>query len=371
MQLPPDNTGIDWDKILESLDEVKIPQDMTKEELSAMSAAREARALLTAEEFDESEAWQEFVVLREKSKHRRTRIIRLAIAAGLALALGAGLWIAVPRQQTIQVADALPAGKVRLKTSDGRIIELEKEAHTIQDNDIARVSTSGDSLVYNAGAARIAQIKMDTLETPRGKSFQLLLADGTKVWLNAASRLVFPAAFNGTLREVFLEGEGYFEVTHKTEQPFIVHTGNATTTVLGTSFNVSAYGASVVTTLSTGKIKVAAGQQALVLQPDEQSTFNGQDGSLQKKMVDTRDFLAWVKGDLYFDAVSLKSITESLSRYYDYDFIFDDAAIGQLRFTLDMRRPAMLQEVLTQLNTSRTDLRFRVNGRTITISKQS
>jgi transmembrane sensor len=368
MQLPPDDSGMDWAKILESLDEAKIPQDMTKEEFAAMSAAREARALLSAGDFDESDGWQEFVGLRDKRRIRRIWLSRLAIAASVAMAIGVGLWLVRPATQPPQIADVLPAGKVRLKTSDGRVIELNKEVRTIQHSDIAQVSAGGDSLVYMAGAARSAEVKMDTLEIPRGKPFQLLLADGTRVWLNATSRLVFPAAFNGPRRQVFLEGEGYFEVARNTDRPFIVHAGKTATTVLGTSFSVRNYDASVVTTLRSGKVQVAAGAQTLLLQPNEQSTFFADNGSLQKKTVDPGDYMAWVKGDLYFESVPLGSITESLSRYYDYTFEFDDAAIGNLRFTLDMPRPATLQDVLTQL--SRTDLRFRVKGKTVIISRQ-
>lgn len=369
MQLPPDDTGMDWNKILESLDEVKIPQDMTKEEFSAMSAAREARALLAAEDFNIAEGWQEFEVLRNKSRVRRLRIIRLAIAAGITIAIGSALWLLTPGTSHTQTADALPEGKVRLKTADGRVIELNKDARTIQDNDIARANAAGDSLVYTAAGNTAVPVKMDTLEIPRGNPFQLVLADGTRVWLNATSRLVFPASFNGPQREVYLEGEGYFEVARSTEQPFIVHTGATTTRVLGTSFNIRHYDAAVVTTLRTGKVQVAASEQALILQPDEQATYLTKEGSLQKKAVDASDYLAWVEGDLYYDAVSLFTITESLSRYYDYTFEFDNTTTAALRFTLDMPRPATLQEVLTQLKTSRSDLRFAVEGKTVTISR--
>lgn len=343
---------------------------MTKEEFVTMSAAREARALLAAEDFDESDGWQDFVQLRNKQRTRRIWLTRLAIAASVAMAIGAGFWLLKPGTSTPQIANVLPTGKVRLKTADGRMIELNKETRTIQHNDVAQVQAGGDSLVYTAGTTRLAQIKMDTLEIPCGKPFQLSLADGTRVWLNAASRLVFPAAFNGPRREVFLEGEGYFEVANKADQPFMVHTGNTTTTVLGTSFNVRHYNAAVVTTLRSGKVQVVAGVHTLMLEPSEQSTFLADDGSLQKKTVEAGDYLAWVKGDLYFDVAPLSSITESLSRYYDYMFKFDDPAIARLNFTLDMQRPATLQEVLTSLKASRGDLRFRVEGKIVTISRQ-
>lgn len=370
MQLPPDDTGIDWNKVLESLDEEKIPQEMTKEEFAALSAAWEARALLAAEDFDAADGWQEFTALRDKKRLRRLRLIRLAIAASITIAVATGGWLLIARTQIQQTANALPTGKVRLKTADGRVIELNKDTRTIQDNEIAQVSAGGDSLVYTPGGAMAAKLQWDTLEIPRGMPFQLVLADGTRVWLNAFSRLVFPAAFSGTQREVFLEGEGYFEVARNTQQPFIVHTGATSTRVLGTAFNIRHFDAAVVTTLRSGKVQVEAGAQTLVLQPDEQSTFLPEDGSLQKKTVDTRDFLAWVDGDLYFDAASLGKITESLSRYYDYTFEFDNAATRNLSFTLDMPRPTTLQEVLTQLKTSQTDLRFKVTGKTVTISRQ-
>ncbi|WP_160714740.1 FecR family protein [Chitinophaga solisilvae] len=369
MQLPADDTGMDWNKILESLDEAKIPEDMTKEEFFAMSDARAAQALLAAQDFDESAGWQEFTYLRGQRRLRHQRIIRLAVAASVVLALGAGLWIFPPRNHSIQTADALPAGKVRLRTSDGRSIELEKQARSIQDNDIAKINAGGDSLVYTAtGKAKQHGIQRDTLDIPRGTPFQLLLADGTRVWLNAESRLIYPAAFQGLTREVFLEGEGYFDVAPDPSHPFLVHTGNITTKVLGTAFNIRAYDASVVTTLRSGKVQVTAGSASLQLQPDEQAIVHTRNGDLQKRTVDSRDYFAWIQGDLYFDGATLGSITETLSRYYDYRFVFDDAAIAALRFTLDIPRPERLQDVLAQLNKSREDLRFQVDNKTITIS---
>lgn len=132
MQQPADDTGMDWNKILESIDEAKIPKDMTKEEFLAMSDARAAQAMLAARDFDEQAGWQEFMYLREQRRLRRVRIIRLAVAASLVLTLGAGLWMFSPNSRTTQTADAQPTAKVRLKTADGRIIDLEKTAQSIQ-----------------------------------------------------------------------------------------------------------------------------------------------------------------------------------------------------------------------------------------------
>ncbi|MGE7774760.1 FecR family protein [Chitinophaga sp. NPDC101104] len=370
MSQSPDHTGMDWNKILESLEEAKITHDMTKEEFSALAAAREARALLAAQEFDEDGGWREFTALREKRRTFRLRIVRLAVAAGLALAIGAGLWIFAPAGNTLQTADAAGPGKVRLRTADGRILELDRGAGTIQDNDIARIQAGGDSLVYTAGTASTGGAKMDTLEIPVGMPFQLLLADGTKVWLNATSKLIYPAAFHGAAREVYLEGEGYFEVAQNASQPFLVHSGKTVTTVLGTAFNIRAYDASVITTLSSGKVKVTAGAASVTLQPDEQSTFDPESGQLEKAPVVAADMTAWVQGNLYFDGVPLADITESLGRYYGFDFTFDDAATGQLRFTLDMPRPATIGEALAQLKASRTELHFQINGKVVTVSRR-
>ncbi|MEZ2440386.1 FecR family protein [Chitinophaga sp. RCC_12] len=361
---------IDWDKLLDLMDGNRTGDTLTEEELAMLAAAKEMQSRLGAEKFPEEEGWQSFVQARDRRQARRFTLVKLAAAAILVLAIGAALWTFLPRQRTPQLANEMPVGKVRLKLSDGHEITLGGDTQVIQNNGIAAIKAGQSSLVYDAGANRAVVTAMDTLEVPRGLQFTLRLADSTRVWLNAGSRLIYPAAFNGPSREVYVQGEAYFDVAADIERPFLVHTGKVTMKVLGTAFNVNTYGPDIQTTLSSGKLLVTAGQERTVLAPDEQAVYNDKNGSLQKRTVEARVFTAWMEGDLFFEDATLLDITSYLARNYDYVFVFEDPTLGKISFTLDMRRPAVLQDVLNQISHSMGNLRFRVEGKTVHIMKR-
>ncbi len=152
------------------------------------------------------------------------------------------------------------------------------------------------ALDKSTAATTSAQLK--ALSIPRGQDYHLTLADGTKVWLNAESRLEFPDRFNGNTREVRLQGEAYFEVKKDVKRPFIVHTDYLSTRVLGTSFDVRAYSrkdASV--TLVSGRVQVKTGDLAQILSPGEQAALTG--SQLAVKAVDTYPITQWKEGFFY------------------------------------------------------------------------
>lgn len=367
MSHPTQDNGTDWDKLLESLDHHSIPPNMTKEEWAAFAAARELRATVAAGDFDEEAGWKDFVQVHARRKKRPALRLWLAAAAVMLLAAGAA-WLlrSRPTETPATAADA-PRPGIELRMADGRVVEPGKEAGIIRQTGGATIRTGSQGLEYVAGEGETARPGNDTLTVPKGLTFRVQLADGSKVWLNAGSRLIYPPVFDGPAREVALEGEAFFDVAQRAGQPFIVRSGGVTMTVLGTAFNVNAYTSSVIATLCTGKLQVAASSEQVLLLPDEQSGYDPGSGSLVKRTVDTRDFTAWKDGDLYFDNAGLEAITESLARYYDYDFVFAGKDMRKLRFTLDMPRPAKLQEVLDHLKNSRLDLRFRIDGRTVYI----
>ncbi|MCW3467034.1 FecR family protein [Chitinophaga nivalis] len=364
------DNDIDWDKLLELLDGKEAEASLNEAEIAALAAAREMRARMGAGKFSAAEGWQLFVQERDKRKGRMMRLVKITIAALLILAVGAGLWIMQPAHQPVEVADEIPAGKVRLKLADGRAITIGKDTQVIKNNAGAQIQAAPASLIYTAGGAGEKITAMDTLEVPRGIRFSLKLADGTLVWLNAASRLIYPATFNSTAREVYIEGEAFFEVASNARQPFIVHAGKTAMKVLGTAFNVNTYGPLITATLSSGRLLVTAGQSQTILLPDEQALYNEQDATLRKRTVESRIFTAWKEGDLFFEDATLLDITTILGRNYDYHFVFEDKNLEQLSFTLDMRRPDALQDALNLISKSMPQLHFRVTGKTIYITKR-
>jgi len=167
-----------------------------------------------------------------------------------------------------------------------------------------------------------------------------------------------------------MEGEAFFEVAANPQQPFLVHTTKMDIRVLGTTFNVNTYETSTIqTTLTSGKVRVGPESNSIILSPGEQSSYNEASGALVKKQVDIRIYTAWKDNNIYFEDASLSDITTSLGRTFDYDFKFEDASLAALSFTLDMQQPTNLQDVLNRIHLTIGDIKFRVQGRMVYISR--
>lgn len=362
-----DDKNIDWDKLMAKLDGEHSMTDYTEEELRMLAAAREMKTRMAQSNFSVDEGWRQFSAAR--SKRRIVRMLQL-VAAAVVVALGACIWmlqsVKHSPQQGVQLATTSPSGKVQLKLADGRAIQLGADTQTIQGGQ-ARIHVDATKLAYAANNTGKVVTTMDELQVPRGLQFSLLLADGTQVWLNAGTTLRYPAVFNGAAREVFVEGEAYFDVKPNVTQPFIVHAGNNELKVLGTSFNVNTFDMKVTTTLSTGRLMVTAAQQQRLLNPGEQVVCDA--GNLEKQEVDTHIYTAWKDGELFFEDSPLVDITRYLARNYDYDFEFKDTSLEKLRFTLDMRRPAHLQDALDLITKSMGTISFRVHNKTVQVDR--
>jgi len=192
--------------------------------------------------------------------------------------------------------------------------------------------------------------KTNTLRVPRGGEYQLVLADGTKVWLNSDSELSYPVPFVGKERKVTLMGEAYFEVAHNKDVPFIVVTGNQEVEVLGTKFNISSYenDANIITTLVEGKVKVSDSnsESERYLMPNEQSVLNRDTDDLKKRKVDVYPFIAWKDGRFVFNNVTLEQFLLKISRWYDVEVIFEDDSLKTIKFSGDLPRYSNMTGIL-------------------------
>lgn len=216
---------------------------------------------------------------------------------------------------------------------DGMTVDLAKQNGKIrEDGKNLKIANEDHQLVYTSGEKGMEETKYNTLYVPRGGEYQLVLADGTKVWINAESRLRYPEVFGDT-REVFLTGEAYFEVSKDAERPFVVKMEKQTVEVLGTHFNVSAYpGDHVCTTLAEGRVKVTNGTASVVLHPDEQAVqVDGQE-KIEVKEIDASLVISWVKGEYVFKNTELKSIAAQLSRWYNVNIQFENSELEHRRF---------------------------------------
>ena len=226
---------------------------------------------------------------------------------------------------------------------------------------------------YVAKSDSIAgQVEYNTLVVPRGCEFNLVLADGSRVWLNAGSSLKYPETFSNGERRVYLNGEAYFEVEHDAEAPFIVNTESMDLQVLGTSFNIKAYDdeSMVITTLVTGKIRQEFPEvgKDITLTPSRQSIFDRVSGKLETKQADVRETLAWKEGKFIANDERLEDIFRQLSRWYDFKVVYTRPSLKDVRFYLHSNRYAEVKTILEYLQTTK-GIRFTYADKTIYVSQ--
>jgi len=202
-------------------------------------------------------------------------------------------------------------------------------------------------------------MQYDTLETPRGGQFGIILPDGSRIWLNAASKLIFPAAFSDSRRQARIFGEGFFEIKSNSGQPFVVQLPNKDTVeVLGTRFNISAYSDDniIQTTLLTGKVRVGNGKQSKYLSPNEQLTI-GNNGVWQlQKDIDAEAAMAWTSNEFNFNGDSISHALREIARWYDRDLITDPIKEATLHGSQSRQKP--LPILLNAISTNGTDTFF-------------
>lgn len=264
---------------------------------------------------------------------------KITAAASIILVISLAVFLSQPsnNQNVEEVvvkstgSDLAPGGnKAILTLADGSEIILDSMgAGTLSTQGNVNVIKLNDGqLAYNlSGKNKEGEIIFNTVSTPKGGQYQLVLSDGTKVWLNAASSLRFPASFSGNDRKVELTGEGYFEVAANKNKPFKVISNNMEVTALGTEFNINAYKdeSALTTTLLEGSVKVDYDHKSTLLVPGEQALIRDQANEIVvSKDLDINAIIAWKNGIFHFAQADIKAIMRELSRWYDVDVIFED-----------------------------------------------
>lgn len=299
---------------------------------------------------------------------------RLWVAAAAAVfLLGAGYAIyrvwQQPTPAMAQHQDVQPghAGAV-LTLADGSQVVLDSLRNGVVANQGgAAVNLQNGQLIYNTNA-HTKELAYNTMSTPRGRQYQLVLPDGSKVWLNAASSLTYPVAFDGAERKVKVSGEAYFEVAAQTK-PFKVEVSDGMEIlVLGTHFNINAYTdeASANTTLLQGSVKVVTRGASQLLHPGEQAQVPANATYIKlEQNIDGQAVIAWKDGSFAFNHADLKTVMRQLSRWYDIEVVFEgNVPAGSYSGEID--RSLTLEQVLKGL--SKTRLNYKIeNGRKLVI----
>jgi transmembrane sensor len=258
----------------------------------------------------------------------RTAWFRVAVV--IVISFGIGLYFFLSTrivEQPIVVAEQNKqpgSDKAVLTLSNGiKVVLSDISNENITDGNIS-IEKSNGVLNYNTGSiTNNKKISYNTMSTPRGGQYQLVLPDGSKVWLNAASSLKYPTFFNEENRTVELSGEAYFDIKQNKKNPFIVKTQNAEVLVLGTEFNINSYSdePEFSTTLINGSVKVSSGNTDRVISPGQQAqiSYVTPDVLLVNNNVDVSRIIAWQKGIFEFKGVGLDVIARQLSRWYDLE----------------------------------------------------
>jgi len=270
--------------------------------------------------------------------------IRWAAAAAVVILLAGGAWLwsrgksEAPASMAQQPLHDVPPGHegAVLTLADGRQIVLDSSGSgaLAKQGNASVIRLSAGELTYQAestSASAGAGMVYNTLTTPRGRRTSVLLSDGTRVWLNAASSIRYPTVFSGKNRTVEVSGEAYFEVAKDAAMPFIVRTTGSSLQppveiqVLGTSFNISAYNDDdeISTTLTAGSVKVINGPALQLITPGQQLVAKDKGKLELNPGVDVQKVIAWKDGYFLFNNDDLPTIMKQLSRWYDIEVHFD------------------------------------------------
>lgn len=260
----------------------------------------------------------------------------------------------------------------------GAILKLDNGSSIVLDhaND-GKLATQGNmQVIKDGGSLNYIQgdlqsdhpVSYNTIETPRGRQYQLLLEDGTKVWLNAASSIRFPVAFKGSERRVEITGEAYFEVAKSKEKPFRVAANGTTVEVLGTHFNINSYTdeATVNTTLLEGSVRVSKGSQQKIIIPGQQAQVNEKGEVKTERSVNISEVMAWKDNQFSFQHTDIKKLMRQLSRWYDVEVVFKGETAEPVTFIGDISRSVNLSNVLKMLEQT-GEVKFEIEGKKIIV----
>jgi ferric-dicitrate binding protein FerR (iron transport regulator) len=234
----------------------------------------------------------------------------------------------------------------------------------VADQHGAAVTLNNGTLDYTGNAHTTGAV-YNSLSTPKGRQFQLILPDGSKVWLNAASSLKYPTVFAGNERRVAVTGEVYFEVAKNPHQPFIVDINDQSQIhVLGTQFNINAYENenAIKTTLVEGSLKFKS-KDSVILKPGQQAILTNAKLTTDKN-ADIDKATAWKRGIFNFEDATLEEVMRQIERWYDIEVIYEKG-IPNIRFGGKLRSDLSLSGLLRSLQES--EVHFRVEGRKVIV----
>lgn len=321
------------------------------------------RILKQVEEAQQSHKTRKFIV----------GFLKYAAIAILFFSIGALLFYQKnnfnPQFITQEISEPVNSDEARLIRPGGDNILLSETNSRIEHRRDGQVVVNNN--VVETNPAQEGTPEMNQLVIPYGKTSEIILPDGTHVYLNAGSRLIYPDFFADKNREVFLTGEAFFDVTHNEQHPFVVQTTDIRVKVLGTQFNVSAYPSDniIETVLAEGKVRLEQNNtgmfsQTTELAPGQLAAFNKTERTAQLKEVDIDNYILWKEGLLKFESTDFSRVVKKLERYFNIHFRYDDPFLGGIKISgkleLTDTREAVLENVaaVASVNITKTGENF-------------
>ena len=322
--------------------------------------------------FDKVSGWQGYSKkLKETEKKVNRWRVFLRYAAILLIPLSATVYgVLRSGEETVSLADlnAITPGGTRaeLVLPSGEVVDLVAKSGVISRGENTVINNEGKTLSYKSigNQAPMDSLRYNEVIVPKGGEYQLVLSDGTLVYLNSMTKIRFPERFSEKCREVEVCGEAFFEVAENKRVPFVVKTDAYEITVLGTKFNVTAYADEQVatTTLVEGAVSISGKciGEAKALRPNEQFVLDRVSGSVEIKNVDVNYYTAWKDGMFRFRDVRLEEIMHVVERWYDMTVVYEDESVRDLHFGFNMSRLETIEPLLNI---------FELNGK-IKITKE-
>lgn len=333
---------------------------------------------------DAKKSYENFII-RHSIDFNKTiqfkHILKYAAIIVLPLLMAGGIFFGVHKwknttDQYFAAGTVVEAGKAKamLKLSSGEILSLDNKSGSLQEEDGTVIQFDSAGVSYKYSGRRIEE-KYNQLDIPVGGEFFIVLADGTRVWLNSKSSLRYPTQFKNGVRRVYLEGEAYFEVASNPLKPFDVIVDGLSVRALGTSFNIMAYDDErcIETSLIEGKVQIFSEEleknKAYYLYPSYQAKYERSSKNISQQKVDTDNIIAWKNGLFVFDNENIESIMHRLSRWYDIEVEFIDLSTENYHFTGSIRRYENISKILDMIEMT-TQLDFMIEERNIKISEK-
>ncbi len=340
----------------------------------------QTKGVFNRHKIDKVQAWNKVALRLKRSKLgmvKRWVVATASVAAVLALVTLVTLVVkqpAEPTQVAYQQKTIEPGHRsAELVLSNGRRVRLGQGSQELLEENGTTINLASEEVVYKADEIKSAGTDLqNTIRVNRGEEFTLVLADGTKVWINSLSELRFPVNFNKAVREVeILSGEACFAVAHDTQRPFIVKTPGHDVEVLGTTFNVSCYknDEAIETTLVEGLIKISNQKgipEPIIIEPNQQYVFSKTTLDANVRKVNASVYMAWTQGRFIFEDDSLESIFKKLERWYDINVFFINN--NKRNETFSGRLPRFENiDVILEMIEKVSDVEFNVQENTVTI----